>query len=33
MVGLMTPDFYGGYIDEAIDTALARLRRNRPETP
>lgn len=29
-VGLMTPDFYGGYLDESIDTALDMLRRNKP---
>ncbi|MCW8918168.1 MAG: thioredoxin fold domain-containing protein [Gammaproteobacteria bacterium] len=27
-VGLMTPDFYGGYLDESITTALDRLRRD-----
>jgi thioredoxin-related protein len=26
IVGLLTPDFYGGYLDQAIDEALARLR-------
>lgn len=26
MVGLTTPDFFGGYLDEAIDTAYQRLR-------
>jgi thioredoxin-related protein len=26
MVGLTTPDFFGGYLDAAIDTALMRLR-------
>lgn len=26
LVGLLTPDFYGGYLDQAIDEALARLR-------
>jgi thioredoxin-related protein len=29
-VGLMTPDFYGGYLDESIDIALDMLRRNKP---
>jgi thioredoxin-related protein len=29
-VGLMTPDFYGGYLDESIDTAFDMLRRNKP---
>lgn len=29
-VGLMTPDFYGGYLDESINTALDLLRRDRP---
>lgn len=29
-VGLMTPDFYGGYLDESIDTALDMLRRSKP---
>lgn len=29
-VGLMTPDFYGGYLDESIATALDMLRRTRP---
>ena len=29
MVGLTTPDFYGGYIDQAIETALERLNRRR----
>jgi thioredoxin-related protein len=29
-VGLMTPDFYGGYLDESIDTALDMLRRTKP---
>ena len=29
-VGLMTPDFYGGYLDESIATALDILRRNKP---
>ncbi len=26
LVGLTTPDFYGGYLDAAIDTALRRMR-------
>jgi len=26
LVGLLTPDFYGGYLDQAIDEALARMR-------
>lgn len=30
LVGLMTPDFYGGYIDESIDVSLDLLRRNKP---
>ena len=29
-VGLSTPDFYGGYLDQAIDLALDVLRRNKP---
>lgn len=29
-VGLTTPDFYGGYLDDAINQALNILRRNRP---
>jgi thioredoxin-related protein len=29
-VGLTTPDFYGGYLDESIATALDILRRTRP---
>jgi thioredoxin-related protein len=29
-VGLMTPDFFGGYLDESIDMALDMLRRNTP---
>ncbi len=29
-VGLTTPDFYGGYLDDAIDQAVDILRRNRP---
>lgn len=29
-VGLMTPDFYGGYLDESIATALDLLRRTKP---
>jgi len=29
-VGLSTPDFYGGYLDQSIDTALDILRRNKP---
>jgi thioredoxin-related protein len=29
-VGLMTPDFYGGYLDESITIALDLLRRDRP---
>jgi thiol-disulfide isomerase/thioredoxin len=29
-VGLSTPDFYGGYLDQSIDTALDVLRRNKP---
>ncbi len=30
LVGLSTPDFFSGYLDEAIDTALARMRAIRP---
>ena len=30
MVGLTTPDYYGGYLDAAIDSALDLLRRNTP---
>jgi len=30
MVGLSTPDFFGGYLDAAIDTALTRLHGGRP---
>ena len=30
MVGLTTPELYGGYLDQAIDTSLDRLRRNKP---
>jgi hypothetical protein len=26
LVGLSTPDFYGGYLDQAIDDALAKVR-------
>lgn len=29
-VGLTTPDFYGGYLDQSIDTALNVLRRSTP---
>ncbi len=29
-VGLSTPEFYGGYLDQSIDTALDVLRRNKP---
>jgi thioredoxin-related protein len=29
-VGLTTPDFYGGYLDQSIDIALDVLRRNKP---
>lgn len=29
-VGLTTPDFYGGYLDQSIDQALDILRRNKP---
>lgn len=29
-VGLSTPDFYGGYLDQSINTALDVLRRNKP---
>lgn len=29
-VGLTTPDFYGGYLDDAINQALNILRRNKP---
>jgi len=29
-VGLTTPDFYGGYLDQSINTALDILRRNKP---
>lgn len=29
-IGLTTPDYYGGYLDESIDTALDVLRRNTP---
>lgn len=28
MVGLTTPDFFGGYLDASIDTSLSRLRRS-----
>ncbi len=28
LLGLTTPDFYGGYLDDAIDQSLQRLRRN-----
>jgi thioredoxin-related protein len=30
MVGLTTPDFFGGYLDASIDTSLSRLRRSGP---
>ena len=30
LVGLSTPDFFSGYLDEAIDAALARMRAIRP---
>ena len=30
LVGLTTPELYGGYLDTAIDTSLDRLRRNKP---
>lgn len=30
LVGLTTPDFYGGYLDAAIDESLARLRSGEP---
>ncbi|HEY0635267.1 MAG TPA: thioredoxin fold domain-containing protein [Gammaproteobacteria bacterium] len=30
LVGLTTPELYGGYLDEAIDTSLDRLRRTKP---
>lgn len=30
LVGLSTPDFFGGYLDESIDAALASLRTKRP---
>lgn len=30
LVGLTTPELYGGYLDQAIDTSLDRLRRNKP---
>lgn len=30
MVGLTTPELYGGYLDQAIDTSLDRLRRTKP---
>lgn len=29
-VGLTTPDFYGGYLDQSIETALNVLRRSKP---
>lgn len=29
-VGLMTPDYYGGYLDQSIDDALNILRRDKP---
>lgn len=29
-VGLTTPDFYGSYLDQSINTALDTLRRNKP---
>lgn len=30
LVGLSTPELYGGYLDQAIDTSLDRLRRTTP---
>ncbi|HEY0719919.1 MAG TPA: thioredoxin fold domain-containing protein [Gammaproteobacteria bacterium] len=30
LVGLTTPELYGGYLDQAIDTSLDRLRRTTP---
>ena len=30
LVGLLTPDFYGGFLDQAIDEALAKVRQNNP---
>lgn len=30
LVGLTTPDFFSGYLDEAINAALARMRATRP---
>jgi thioredoxin-related protein len=30
LVGLTTPEMYGGYLDQAIDTSLDRLRRTKP---
>ena len=30
LVGLTTPELYGGYLDQAIDTSLDRLRRTKP---
>jgi thioredoxin-related protein len=30
LVGLSTPDFFSGYLEEAIDAALARMRATRP---
>lgn len=30
LTGLTTPDFYGGYLDAAIDESIARLRAGRP---
>lgn len=33
LVGLTTPDFYGGYLDAAIDESLARLRADQPMGP
>lgn len=30
LVGLTTPEMYGGYLDTAIDTSLDRLRRTKP---
>jgi len=27
IVGLVTVDYYGGYLDQAIDTSIAKIRR------
>lgn len=31
IVGLLTPDYYGGYLDRAIDEALEKIRGEKPE--